>query len=72
MTPQLRHTPVVPAKQASLAMDPAMTTVRGSMGPMTASLRPGPMATAAGEGRDVVAAKAQVNWVQRCLVAPLR
>ena len=70
--PQRRHTPVVPAKQASLAMDPAMTRARDSLGPTTASLTPGPVATAAGEGRDAVAAKAQENWVQRCLVAPLR
>ena len=72
VTPQRRHKPVIPAKQASLAMDPSVTTVRGSLGPTTTSLRPGPVATAAGEGRDTAAAGAQENWVRRCLVTPPR
>ena len=52
MTPQRRHTPVIPAKQADRLMECTVTTVRGSLG--LASLGPGPVATAAGKG-----------WVQR-------
>ena len=72
VTPPRRQTPEVPAKQASLAMDPAVTTVRGSLGPTTASLGPSLVATAAGKGRDAAAEGAQENWVQRCLVTPSR
>ena len=70
VTPPHRRKPMMPAKQAGLAMDPTVATLRGSLGPTTASLRPGPVATAAGEGRDAAAAGAQENWVRRCLVTP--
>ena len=48
MTPPRRQTPAVPAKQASLAVESTVMTVRGLLG--LTSLRPGPVATAAGEG----------------------
>ena len=57
VTPHRRHTPVVPAKHADLAMESTLTTERGSLG--LASLRPGPVATAAGEGEGAAAAGAQ-------------
>ena len=72
VTPPRRHKPVIPAKQASLAMDPTVTTVRGSLGPTTASLKPSPVATAAGEGWDAAAGGAQESWVRRCLGTPPR
>ena len=56
VTPPRRHTPVVPAKHASLAMNPTVATVRGSLGSTTTSLKPGPVATVVGEGRDAAAA----------------
>ena len=36
--PPRRHKPMMPAKQVRLAMDPTVTTLRGSLGPTTASL----------------------------------
>ena len=67
-----RGKPMMPAKQASLAMDPTVTTVRGSLGATTGSLRSGPVVTATGEGRDAATAGAQENWVRRCVVTPPR
>ena len=61
VTPPRQRQPVIPVEQASLAMDPTVTTARGSSGPTTASLGRGPMATAAGEGRDAAAAGAKEN-----------
>ena len=60
-TPPKRRKLMIPAKQTSLAMDPTVETVRGSLGPTTASLQRGPAATAAGDGRDAAAAVAQKN-----------
>ena len=57
LTPQRRHTPMVPAEQARLAMESTVTTVRGSLG--LTSLKPSPVATAAGEGGGAAAAGAQ-------------
>ena len=54
VTPPRRQTPAVPAKQASLAMESTVTTVRGSPG--LAPLGPGPVATAAGKGGGAAAA----------------
>ena len=61
MTPPRQRQPVTPAKKASPAMGPTVTTLGSSLGPSTASLRPGPVATAAGEGRGAAAAGAQEN-----------
>ena len=72
VTPPQRHKPMMPAEQAGLAVDPAVVTVKGSLVPTAASIRPGPVATAAGEGGDAAPAGAQENWVQRCLVNPPR
>ena len=54
VTPLRRQTPAVPAKQASLAMESTVTTVRGSPG--LASLGPGSVVTAAGKGGGAAAA----------------
>ena len=57
VTPPWRQTPAVPAKQASLAMESTVTTVRGSLG--LTSLGLGPVATAAVEGGGAAAAGEQ-------------
>ena len=57
VTPQRRHTPVFPAKQADGVMESTVTTVRGSLG--LAPLDPSPVATAASKGGGVAAAGAQ-------------
>ena len=47
VTPPQQRRPVIPAKQASLAMGPIVKTGRSSPGPSTASLRPGLVADGA-------------------------
>ena len=72
VTPPQQRKPMMLAEQAALAMDPIVVAMRGSVDPTTAPVRPGPVATAAGDGGDASPAGAQENWVQRCLVTPLR
>ena len=57
VTPAWRQTPAVPAKQARMVVEFAVQTVRGSLG--LASLGPGRVAPAAGEGRGAAAAGEQ-------------
>ena len=65
-----RPWPVIPAKTAKLAMGSAATAMGSSLGSTTAYLRPGPVATATGEGGDAAAAGALESSVRRCLVTP--
>ena len=55
MTPPRQRQSLTPAKKSSPVMGTAVTTVGSSLGPSTASLRPGPLATAASEDRDAAA-----------------
>ena len=59
VTPPRQRQPVISVEQASLAMNPTVTTVRGSLRPATAPLRPGPEGMATGEGGGAAAAGAQ-------------
>ena len=53
-------------------MGPALTTSGGSSGPMTAYIRPSPVATATGEGGGAAADVAQETMVRMCPVTPPR
>ena len=66
----LRRHKLIPAKKASLAMGSTVTAAGSSLGPTTASHRPGPVATAAGEGGNAAADGAKETTGRTCLVDP--